>query len=269
MIELFEQDIKIQNRQSSKGNQLKWIKHKDWYKADYLGYEGLAEYIVSYLLKSSSLSESEYVIYHTEQIKYKFQTYLGCQSRNFLPEGWEMVTLERLFQNLYKRSLSKVLYEIKDYENRIRFLVNQTIVMTGLEDFGVYMSKMLTIDSLFLNEDRHMHNIAVLLDEKGKVHYCPYFDHGASLLSDTMMDYPIGVDVHELMKTVSAKTFCSDFDDQLDIVENLYGQHLRFHFTENDIVNLLENEQYYGVEMKKRIYEILMAQKRKYNYLFQ
>ena len=34
MIELFEQDIATNDRQSSKGNQLKW-KNKDiWYKAD-------------------------------------------------------------------------------------------------------------------------------------------------------------------------------------------------------------------------------------------
>lgn len=41
MIELFEQDIKTDDRQSSKGNQLKWRNEDIWYKADYTGYEGL------------------------------------------------------------------------------------------------------------------------------------------------------------------------------------------------------------------------------------
>ena len=44
MIELFEQNIRTNDRQSSKGNQLKWENEGIWYKADYTGYEGLADY---------------------------------------------------------------------------------------------------------------------------------------------------------------------------------------------------------------------------------
>ena len=40
MIELFEQNERMQDRQSSKGNQLKWENAGIWYKADYTGYEG-------------------------------------------------------------------------------------------------------------------------------------------------------------------------------------------------------------------------------------
>lgn len=35
MIELFEQDTRTNDRQSSKGNQLKWENQGCWYKADY------------------------------------------------------------------------------------------------------------------------------------------------------------------------------------------------------------------------------------------
>lgn len=52
MIELFEQNIRTNERQSSKGNQLKWENNGIWYKADYTGYEGLAEYMISHLLKN-------------------------------------------------------------------------------------------------------------------------------------------------------------------------------------------------------------------------
>lgn len=57
MVELSEQDIRTNNRQSSKGNQLKWYKNEIWYKADYTGYEGLAEYVVSNLLEWSNLKK--------------------------------------------------------------------------------------------------------------------------------------------------------------------------------------------------------------------
>ena len=43
------------NRNSSKGNQLKWFDAGNWYKADYLGYEGLAEYLISHLLEKSTV----------------------------------------------------------------------------------------------------------------------------------------------------------------------------------------------------------------------
>ena len=49
MVELFEQDIMTNDRQSSKGNQLKWENNGIWYKADYTGYEGLA---VDYIRKT-------------------------------------------------------------------------------------------------------------------------------------------------------------------------------------------------------------------------
>ena len=55
MVELFEQNIRTNDRQSSKGNQLKWENEGIWYKADYIGYEGLAEYMISHLLKKSTL----------------------------------------------------------------------------------------------------------------------------------------------------------------------------------------------------------------------
>ena len=60
MVELFDQNIRTQDRQSSKGNQLKWKSEGIWYKADYTGYEGLVEYMVSHLLKKSSLAENEF-----------------------------------------------------------------------------------------------------------------------------------------------------------------------------------------------------------------
>ena len=97
MVELFEQDERQNNRQSSKGNQLKWENNGIWYKADYTGYEGLAEYMISHLLMKSSLRQDEFVLYEPEQVKYKASVYSGVMSNNFLREGWQLITLERLF----------------------------------------------------------------------------------------------------------------------------------------------------------------------------
>ena len=78
-------------------------------------------------------------------------------------KDWQIITLERLFHNFFGESLYKSMYRIPDHEERLRFLVQQVERITGLQNFGVYMNKLLTIDAFFLNEDRHMHNIAVLM----------------------------------------------------------------------------------------------------------
>lgn len=36
------------------------------------------------------------------------------------------------------------------------------------------------------------------------------------------MDYPIDIECESLMEGVKAKTFCTSFDEQLDIAEQLY-----------------------------------------------
>lgn len=92
------------------------------------------------------------------------------------------------------------MYRIPAHKERLHFLVQQVERMTGLRHFGIYMNKLLTIDAFFLNEDRHTHNIAVLMNGKGDYAYCPIFDNGAGLLADTTMDYPLsGVNVNILL----------------------------------------------------------------------
>ena len=268
MIELFEQNIRTNERQSSKGNQLKWLNNGTWYKADYTGYEGLAEYVISGLLFHSNLKPEEYVAYQTEEIYYRQTRYRACKCPNFLPDNWKLITLERLFQSIYGKSLNKAIYSINDHTDRMRFLVNQTIRITNLKDFGTYMSKLMTIDALFLNEDRHTHNIAVLLDNAGTYYYCPIFDNGAALLSDTTMDYPMNAGLNELLEKPKAKTISQDFDEQLDIAEKLYGQHMKFSYHIAEIDAILSEELYYPDDMKQRVRDLIMMQRRKYQYLF-
>ncbi|MBP3593837.1 MAG: hypothetical protein J6J44_04865 [Lachnospiraceae bacterium] len=268
MIELFEQNIRTNDRQSSKGNQLKWATNGYWYKADYTGYEGLAEYMISQLLKKSTLLEEEYVLYELEEIKYKSMMYHGTKSMDFLEDDWQIITLERLFKNFFGESLYKSIYKIEKTEDRMIFLVSQVERMTGLKNYGVYMNKLLTLDALFLNEDRHTHNIAVLMNGAGKFCYCPIFDNGAGLLSDTTIDYPLEEDAYKMVKEVEAKTICASFEEQLDVSEMLYGAHLKFSFTQKDVKNLIDTASIYPKEVRGRVEEIIYAQMRKYQYLF-
>ena len=257
MIQLFENEKHDIGRQSSKGNQLKFYRDGIWYKADYLGYEGLVEYTISKLLTFSNLNPDEYVNYELEQIEYNGTVFNGCKSKDFT-DGWNLITLERLFKNVYGMGLNNMIYSIEDHEERLKALVNQTERTTN----------MLTIDSIFLNEDRHTHNIAVLANDKNEFKLAPIFDNGAGLLSDTMMEYPLSGDTFELMKNVKSKTFVEDFEEQTEISEKLYGSNIHFSFKYEDICRIVNHADIYDEKTRNRVIETITQMRRRYSYLF-
>lgn len=268
MVELFEQQAANIDRHSSKGNQLKWRDGDTWYKADYMGYEGLAEYVISQLLRKTSLRPEEYVLYELQEIGYRDTRFHGVSSANFLKEGEQLITLERLFKTQRNESLYKRVWEFTGIEERLVFLVRQIETLTSIRDFGPYMAKLLTIDAVFLNEDRHFHNIAVIMDEFGRFRLCPIFDQGGALLSDTRMDYPLTADVYQLLDKTHAKTISRDFDEQLDAAEKLYGETIHFDFTTKDVDELLDGISLYPKEDVERVRTIIHERMRKYAYLF-
>ena len=90
MVTLSDNELKMPGRKSSKGNQLKFEKDGIWYKADYLGYEGFAEYVISGLLAHSDLNRDEYVTYNLDRISYNGQLAAG-----YFGEALQAVLRER------------------------------------------------------------------------------------------------------------------------------------------------------------------------------
>ena len=271
MIRLTEKEQRYTEWPSSKGNQLKWKSGSFWYKADYTGYEGLAEYLVSSLMEDSTIPKNRFIRYETEEIEYRGRRFLGCRSEDFLPGGRQLITLERLYRNSTGRSFTADIFHITDPEERLRFLALQTERMTGLAGFGEYVGMLMTIDALFLNEDRHLHNIAVEMDRTGAYYLCPAFDHGAALLADTTVDYPMTEEsdsLYEMIASVRAKTFSTDFAEQLEVCERVLGTCIRFFWDEKRVQEILEEEKYYPENVKERVKRILLEQRRRYAYLF-
>ena len=219
---------------SSKGNQLKWEQDGWWYKADAFGYESLAEVVVSRLLAQSNISDA--VRYEPVAIRYQGKIYRGCRSRNFRAQGEELVTLERIARSCTGFGLAKQMAHIADVGERIGYMEELVRNVTGIQDFGVYLTKMLEIDAFFLNEDRHTNNIALLYDPaKREYRLCPFFDMGLSLFSDTREAYPFGKDFVACREAICAKPFSRDFDEQLDAANERYGCYLKFNFPANRI----------------------------------
>ena len=253
---------------TSKGDQRKWKIGDRWYKADYMGYESLAEVLVSHFLERSNL-RYPFVRYQLVQIEYAEEQLNACQSQNFLMQNEILVPLEKLYRQYTGESLATKMAEFAEPLERIQYLVEEVEKITGINDFGKYITAVLEIDAFFLNEDRHKNNLAVVYSENTKQYsFSPIFDQGLCLFADTRLDYPLRLSLEECMKKIQAKPFSTDFDEQLDAAEALYGVQVQFDFSmkdlENEITRLTEK---YSPVICERIQQLMRQQFRKYKYL--
>ena len=87
-----------------------------------------------------------------------------------------------------------------------------------------YHTLIFEIESLFLNDDRHLNNIAVIYDGK-KYSYCPVFDNGASLLSNTQISQ-MDIMPRALISVLKARPFNTSFTRQMNSAGKLFGKQL-------------------------------------------
>lgn len=256
----YDKQLTLSGSSSSKGNQPKWKMGVDWYKGDYMGYEGLAEVYVSEMLKHSSVNS--YVKYYPVDITCGDNFYTGCFSLDFLDNYEELITIERLHVLTRGKPLAKELDRIPSIKNKILYTVSFLEEETGLKGVGEYLTALLELDALFLNEDRHTNNIAIIRNTKTKqFRFCPYFDFGLSLLSDTSA-YPLNhFSVEKAISSVKAKPFSSSFDSQVSAARSLYGSQVRFNLPNRFLLDLKEKYQsYYDTDVLNRAVETLIYQ---------
>lgn len=252
---------------TSKGDQPKWQLDGKWYKADHMGYEALAEVLISKLLKKSNVPN--FVEYEPVLIRYQGKEMPGCASRSFRGKDEMLVPFERLHRAYKGRGLAAVLGGMTDPRERIRYTVDFVEQTTGLTGVGAYLTLLLELDSFFLNEDRHTNNLAVIRNEKTKeFRLCPVFDNGLALLSD-LNDYPMEKDLYDCIAYVRAKPFDLDFDTQVEAAEGIYGPQLKFRFSRYDIPKEFEGlKELYSQEMLGRAEKVLLERMRKYQVYF-
>ena len=251
---------------SSKGNQPKWFSDQKWYKADHMGYEGLAEVVVSRLLRQSNASD--YILYEPVFITYDGKTVAGSSSPNFLEQDEILIPYERLHRSFRGRGLAQTIAHMET-EEKVQYTVEMVEEVTGLQDVGKYLTMILELDSFFLNEDRHTNNLSVIRNEKtGKYRLSPIYDNGLALLSD-LHDYPLGQDIYSMISQIRAKPFDRDFDLQTQAAEVLFGSQLNFSFKDRDVTRELNAlAEYYPKEITDRVERILFEQIRKYPVFF-
>lgn len=193
---------------SSKGTQEKYYKDGYWYKVDRCGNEGMAEFLASLVLECSTTDD--FVEYDVCTINGR----PGCRSANFLHNGEEFLTFQNIYALYHGGNLMNRISEYQDVEQRIDFVVGFITKVIGV-DVSVYLSRVLSLDMLLLNEDRHFHNLGVIRAGSG-YKAAPIFDNGYSLLCDYSR-YPLFLTEHELEEKTTEATaypFCGNFELQ-------------------------------------------------------
>jgi hypothetical protein len=204
---------------SSKGDQSKWRMKERWVKQNSRGYEDVAEYVASLILRASILEPSRYVLYEPCQIQFENgQITNGCYSVDFRGPEQQEVSLERLFEKHFE-STSDILGNTKlSTKEKMEKIVEKVKLFTQL-DIMIPLTRILAFDAFILNEDRHTNNLLFLYNYKLDTwELAPLFDHGLSLLSD-IKDYPLGIDLEILKRKVKAKPFNTSFKKQLALYE--------------------------------------------------
>lgn len=228
---------------SSKGNQEKWFDEdtNQWYKLDQFGYEALSETLISILLEKSNIKNDTpftFVRYEPVRIIVHNRERTGCVSNNFLKEGQSVITINHLLSRIIGYPLKEKLLSLTSDKKRIAYLAEATKDCTGLDYFGEYLTLLFEIDSLFLNDDRHLNNIAVI-KSGDKYDYCPIFDNGAGLLSDTRLS-PMDIEPKALIASLKSRPFNMSFTRQMNTARSLYGNRLSMpKFKREDIMEYL------------------------------
>lgn len=212
---------------SSRGNQEKWLDNGKWYKVDQFGYEALAEVFTSLLLEHSNIEKDTpftFVRYNMEQVVVHGRQRTACSSPNFLPQNTSIITISQLFKQHLGSSLSSKLTSLSSDKQRMLYLAEATADITGLSLFPQYLTLLFELDSLVLNDDRHLNNIAVLAHDTG-FDYCPIFDQGAALLSNTRY-CPMEIEPRSLVNNQIARPFNTTFNRQVITMRTQFGNQL-------------------------------------------
>ena len=160
-----------------------------------------------------------------ETLRVHGQERTGCVSSNFLKEGHSIITLNHLPTRCLGMPVWDKLTRIPNDKRRVFYLAKVTADYTGLADFPRYLTLLFEVDALFCNDDRHLNNNA-FLQEDGVYSYCPVFDNGVGLLSNTQFSR-MDIEPAALIAALKARLFLTTFTRQRNTARSLFGLQLQ------------------------------------------
>lgn len=164
--------------QSTQGYQPKYTSPNGgyWYKEDLRGGEALAEVLVSTFLRSCNyLNFQDFVPYEFKYIKPNLIDLRTCVSPNFLQKEEQFISFKDLLSLVHYSTENLV-----DFDSKLNF-IDSVFQQTAGQSFREELLRMLTLDVMFRNTDRHLSNFGIILAPNGSIRFAPIFDNGLAL----------------------------------------------------------------------------------------
>lgn len=199
---------------SSKGVQRKWKYGNLYIKLNskiggYENCEDIAEVLVSYFLKFTNIDN--YVKYEPCRIIEDGRDLgIGCYSLNFLSEGETNISFSKLFRHRGIKLEKKL-----QYDDEVILEISREIGV----DLREYLRKVLYLDSIISNTDRHLNNLSVIVNSEGKYREAPIYDNGLSCLMN-FSEFSLEENLKEAIESVRPREFFKNYTDMCDCLGN-------------------------------------------------
>lgn len=164
--------------QSTHGYQPKYTSPNGgyWYKEDFKGGEALAEVLVSTFLRSCKyLTFEDFVLYDFKYTSVNSFDLSTCVSPNFLQKGVQFISFKDLLSQV-----SPLTEKLVGFDSKLDF-IDSVFQQTIGQSFREEMLRLLTLDVMFRNTDRHLSNFGIILASNGSIRFAPIFDNGLAL----------------------------------------------------------------------------------------
>lgn len=146
-----------------------------WYKRDVRGGEALAEVLVSTFLRScSNLTSYDYALYGFDYSSGVLDL-KTCVSPTFLQEGEFFISFKKLLDLTDAGSKTLV-----GFDSKLDF-IDSVFQQTVGQSFRFELLRLLSLDVMFRNTDRHLSNFGIILAPNGSIRFAPIFDNGLAL----------------------------------------------------------------------------------------
>lgn len=123
-------------------------------------------------------------------------------SEDFLKENESLMSIRSVLGNTNRENL---------YDKVISIIPN----------FKIDIDKMIVMDFLINNIDRHLRNFSVVSKDGDIIKFAPLYDHGLSLYAD-VQDFELEQDDKENWEMIDeCKPFCDSHYKQLDLIDNV------------------------------------------------
>lgn len=240
---------------TSRGNQRKFYKDGYWVKIDnYNCSEGLAEDFVSCF--ENTIYDFPHVIYKTAVIDIDGSKYNICFSRNMYDVGVSFVSLRHIFKQ-YNIPL-RIFIQDDDVAVNMKNVIDTVFRLLNVDISG-YLSRLLFLDALIINEDRHYMNLGVCYKD-GMYFPAQCFDNGSSLfcVNWTYRKRKSLQENLQMAKSV-ARPFSKFFDKQIEACIKLGAKSLMINYEGLNILLKEYCNPLYSIEMNNLVKSVLKA----------